>query len=384
MRFVHLVWLGLTRRRGRSVLTLVSVAAALMLFGLLASVYGVFTSVGKNAAAAHRLVTIARGSYMVGLPVGLYGQIEAVPGVRAASYVSGFYGTYQTLKQPVGGEAVGPDYFRVFPQYTLARAARRAYRNSQMAVLAGRMLAKRYHWTVGEQIPIRSPGFVRRNGSAVWTVRIAGLYTSKPRDMENAILMHWSYLDLGRAVHRGRVDAFLERIAHTRQAAEIARRIDALSANSSHQTKTQLSSVLAARMVRQVADVGLIVHAIMGAVFFTLVLLTGNAVAYAVRERTAEWAILKTVGFSGRAILALVLAESLGLLVIGALGGLLLADAVRFGVLLRHGVHLPLAPVAGAIWAQGVTLAVLVGIVVGALPALRAARLSVAAALRGV
>ena len=244
----------------------------------------------------------------------------------------------------VGGEAIGPGYFRVFPQYTVAPAAMRAYRNTQMAVLAGRMMERRYHWAVGQQIPIRAPGFLRRNGSDVWTFLIAAIYTSKPRAMENAIIMHWSYLDLGRDTHRGRVDAFLERIAHTRQAGLIAQRIDALSANSSHETKTQLSSSLAARTVRQVADLGLIVYGIMGAVFFTLVLLTGNAIAYAVRERTPEWAIMKTVGFSSRSILAVVLGESVLLLALGALAGLLLAHVVVVGVNLRHGPHVPLAP----------------------------------------
>ncbi len=384
MRFLHLVWAGLIRRKARVTLTAVSVGAAFLLFGLLASVNDAFKSVGENAAAAHRLVTLARSGYAAGLPVGLYGTIQAVPGVRAASYVSGFFGTYQTVQHPVGGEAIGPGYFRVFPQYTVAPAAVRAYRNTQMAVLAGRRMARRYHWTVGQQIPIRAPGFLRRNGSEVWTFRIAGIYTSKPRAMENAIIMHWRYLDLGRGTHRGRVDAFLERIAHTRQAALIGQRIDALSANSSHETKTQLSSALAARTVRQVADLGLIVYGIMGAVFFTLVLLTGNAMAYAVRERTPEWAIMKTVGFSSRAILAVVLGESVLVLAVGALAGLLLAHVVVVGVNLLPGPHVPLAPVAERIWAQGLALAVLVGLVAGALPAVRAARQSVTDGLRNL
>jgi putative ABC transport system permease protein len=378
------VWAGLTRRKARLTLTVVSVAAAFLLFGLLASVNAAFKSFGQNAAAAHRLVTLARDSYTFGLPVGLYGKIQTVPGVRAASYVSGFFGTYQTVKHPVGGEAIGPDYLRVFAQYTIAPAALRAFRKTQTAVLAGRLLARRYRWKVGQQIPIRSPGLPRRNGSDVWTFLIAGIYTSKPRLMENAMLMHWSYLDLGRAARRGRVDAFLERIAHTRQAGLVARRIDALSANSSHQTTTQLSSVLAARTVRQVADLGLIVYGVMGAVFFTLVLLTGNAIAYAVRERTPEWAIMKTVGFSSRAILAVVLGESVLLLALGALAGLLFAHAVVVGVNLRPGLHVPLAPVAELIWAQGLTLAVLVGLVAGALPAVRAARQSVTDGLRNL
>ena len=384
MRFLHLVWAGLIRRKARVTLTAVSVGAAFLLFGLLASVNDAFKSVGENAAAAHRLVTLARSGYAAGLPVGLYGTIQAVPGVRAASYVSGFFGTYQTVQHPVGGEAIGPGYFRVFPQYTVAPAAVRAYRNTQMAVLAGRRMARRYHWTVGQQIPIRAPGFLRRNGSEVWTFRIAGIYTSKPRAMENAIIMHWRYLDLGRGTHRGRVDAFLERIAHTRQAALIGQRIDALSANASHETKTQLSSALAARTVRQVADLGLIVYGIMGAVFFTLVLLTGNAMAYAVRERTPEWAIMKTVGFSSRAILAVVLGESVLVLAVGALAGLLLAHVVVVGVNLLPGPHVPLAPVAERIWAQGLALAVLVGLVAGALPAVRAARQSVTDGLRNL
>ncbi len=366
----------------RSALTVVAIAAAFVLFGLLASVNEAFNSVGRNAAAAHRLVTLPRGGYMFGLPVGLYGKLRAVRGVRAASYVSGFYGTYQARNHPVGGVAIGPGYFRVFPQYEVPPAAWRRYRRTRTAILAGRMMARRYHWKVGEQIPIEAPAFLRRNGSHVWTFLIVGIYTSNPRPMENSILMHWSYLDLGRLAHRGRVDAFLERIAHTRQASLIAGRIDALSENSSHQTRTQLSSTLAARKVRQVADLGLIVHAIMGAVFFTLVLLTGNAIAFGVRERTPEWAIMKTVGFRSRAILAIVLAESALTLGLGALAGLLLAKGVVVGMSLWHGPHVPLGPVAWLIWARGLTLAALVALAAGALPAVRAARQSVTDGLR--
>jgi putative ABC transport system permease protein len=383
VKYLHLVWTALLRRTTRTSLTLLSVAMAFLLFGLLTSVRYAFLRAGQDVAAAHRLVTISRTSYMVGLPLSLYRQILTVPGVEAATYFNPFGGTYQGPKNPVGGNATVRSYFTLFPQCKVPPAQWRNYESTRTGLLAGASLAARYHWKVGDLIPIEAPEFPQRNGSTVWTFLVSGIDTCDPKYMENAIILHWRYFDSARASQNGTARVYLEKIADAREANRISLAIDALSANSDHETITQTSSAIAAAQVRQLGNISLIVHAIMGAVAFTIILLTGNTISQGVRERIPELAILKTIGFSGRNILLLVLAESVLLLALGGIAGLALADAVVGVVHMLKGPHLPMAPIAWAIWLRGLGIMVLVGLVVGLLPALRAMRLRVVDALAG-
>lgn len=383
MKYLHLVWMALLRHTTRTALTLLSVAAAFLLFGLLASVRYAFLRAGQDVAAAHRLVTISKTSYMLGLPLSLYAQIRAVPGVEAATYFSPFGGTYQDPRNPVGGLATVRSYFKLFPQCKIPPAQWQDYENNRVGMLAGASLAARYHWKIGDLIPIEAKGTPRRNGSTVWRFVVSAIYSCDPSYMENAIIFHWAYFDSARASENGTVRVYLEKIADSREANRVALGIDALSANSDHETVTQTSSAIAAGQVRQLGNISLIVHAIMGAVAFTLILLTGNTISQGVRERIPELAILKTIGFSGRNILLLVLAESVLLLALGGIAGLALADMVVGVVHTLKGPHLPMAPIAWAIWLRGFGLMALVGLVVGALPAMRAMRLRVVDALAG-
>jgi putative ABC transport system permease protein len=367
----------------RTALTLLSVAMAFLLFGLLTSVRNAFLRAGQDVAAAHRLVTLSKTSYMIGLPLSLYAQIRAVPGVEAATYFNPFGGTYQDPKNGVGGPATVRSYFTLFPQYKVPPAELRDYENTRTGMLAGASLAARYHWKIGDLIPIDAKAYPRRNGSTIWRFVVSGIYTSDPKYMEKSFIFHWDYFNSAQASQNGTARVYLEKIADPREANRISLAIDALSANSDHETFTQTSSAIAAAQVRQLANISLIVHAIMGAVAFTLILLTGNTISQGVRERIPELAILKTIGFSGRDILLLVLAESVALLALGGIAGLALADAVVGVVHTLRGPHLPMAPIAWAIWLRGLGLMALVGLVVGLLPALRAMRLRVVDALAG-
>ena len=383
MKYLHLIWAALLRRTLRTALTLLSVTMAFLLFGLLTSVRYAFLQAGQDVAAAHRLVTLAKSSYMFRLPLSLYDSISAVPGVEAATYIGTFYGTYQDPKNHVGGVPTVSSYFKLFPELKIPPAQWSDYENTRTGALVGASLAARYHWKIGELIPIQTPDIPRRDGSTVWTFVVSGIFSSDPQYMENAIIFHFSYFDSDRASQNGTVAVYLEKIADPLQANRIALAIDALSANSDHNTKTQSSSAIAAGQVRQLGNISLIVHAIMGAVAFTLILLTGNTISQGVRERIPELAILKTIGFSGRNILLLVLAESVLLLALGGIAGLALADAVVGFVHTWKGPHVPMAPIGWAIWVRGLGLMALVGLVVGVLPALRAMRLRVVDALAG-
>jgi putative ABC transport system permease protein len=251
--------------------------------------------------------------------------------------------------------------------------------------VVGASLATRFHWKIGDQIPLQATIFPQKDGSNTWTFNLVGIYhiaDPSDRGREAAMFFHWKYFDEATQFGGGQAGWYIEKIAQPKDADHIAQAIDAISANSDHETKTQSEDSFQASLVSQFADIGLIVGSIMGAVFFTLVLLTGNTMAQAVRERIPELAILKTIGFSNRSVLALVLAESVLLLVLGGAAGLVLAQ-VTVSFIRTNLATIPMLPVGRTSWLEGVALMAVIGLLVGALPARRGMSLRIVDALAG-
>src|SRR5207342_1434557 len=197
----------------------------------------------------------------------------------------------------------------------------------------------------------------------------------KLRAQEKLLLFNWDYFDEARAFGGGNVGWYVVRVADPSASDRVAQAIDALSVNSDHETKTQSERAFQLAFVSQFGDIGLIVGAIMAAVFFTLILLTGNTMAQAVRERIPELAILKTIGFTSGSVLGLLLAEAVLLLLLGGVTGVLIAGMVADGLQLSIGITLPPIISSVAVWLRSLALMVLIGILVGALPAYRGLRL---------
>jgi putative ABC transport system permease protein len=385
MKYLHLIWSALFRRKTRTLFTLLSVLAAFLLFGLLNSVREAFANAGQSVAGASRMITISKVSFMVTLPKSLEMRLQAVPGVAAVSYANWFGGIYQDPKNFFPNEAVAPNFFDVYSEFDLPPAQLRAWQATRTGAVVGASLAKKFHWKIGDQIPLQATIFPQKGGSNTWTFNLVGIYhiaNPKEQGQENLMFFHWKYFDEATQFGGGNVGWYIERIAQPKDADRVAQAIDAISANSDHETKTQSEDAFRASFVSQFADIGLIVGSIMGAVFFTLVLLTGNTMAQAVRERIPELAILKTIGFSNRSVLALVLAESVLLLALGGAAGLLLADLVVSVIRARLGA-IPMLPVGMSSWLQGLGLMTLIGLLVGALPARRGMRLRIVDALAG-
>ncbi|HEY9131351.1 MAG TPA: FtsX-like permease family protein [Dyella sp.] len=385
MKYLHLIWAALFRSKTRTFLTLVSIIAAFLLFGMLDSVRSGFDQVGKNANGAQRLQTGAKLSFIQPLPQGLGAQIAQVPGVKAVAYANWFGGAYQDPHNQIFSFAVSDNYIDLFPEVEIQADARKKFMDSRTGVLIGEQLAKKYGWKVGDKIPLQSTIFPQRDGNKTWTVDIAGVMHAKDKSAgwyDQMILMHWKYFDDGTAYNNGQVGWYVSRVADVNQADRVAKAIDAISANSDHETRTQTEQAASASWMKQLADIGLIVGSIMGAVFFTLILLSGNTMMQAVRERTNELAVMKTIGFSSHSVLMMVLAESVLLLLLGGVIGLLLATFV-VGFMQQAMAQIPMASVAGGIWARGLLLMIVIGLLVGAIPAMRAMRLKIVDALAG-
>ena len=388
MKYFHLVWGALFRSKTRTAFTLLSVLAAFLLFGLLDSVRAAFANAGRNVGAVNRMVTFSKVSFTMSLPKSLLARIQAVPGVMEVTYANWFGGVYQDPKNFFPNEAVAENFLDLYPEWVLSPQERDAFRHTRTGAVVGQALADRFHWKIGDKIPLQATIFPRKDGSNGWDFDLVGIYhvrDQKQKGRENAFFFNWNYFDESTKFSSGgsAVGWYVLKVSDPNQADRVAQAVDALSADSDHETKTQSEQSFTVSFIKQFADMGLIVGAIMGAVFFTLVLLTGNTMAQAVRERIPELAVLKTIGFSNPSVLGLVLAESVLLLVLGGVVGIVLAGTVVDVTRAQMGPTIPLAPVDAATWLRAVGLMIAIGLVVGALPAIRGMRLRIVDALSG-
>ncbi|TBR11492.1 MAG: FtsX-like permease family protein [Lysobacter sp.] len=385
MKYLHLIWASLFRSKTRTLLTLLSVFVAFFLFGMLDAVRVAFNS-GGSVTGANRMVVASRLSITQMLPYSLDAQIKTIPGVRKSTFAAWFGGIYQDPKNFFPNFSVGPGYMDLYPEFKLAPAQRKAWEADRQGAIVGETLAKKFGWKVGDTIPLQATIFPTK-GSNAWSFKLDGIFRiddEKRKGQEQVLLFHWNYFDESNDYVKGRVGWYIIQLTDAGAANRVSKAIDALSANSDHETKTQTEEAFNQSFAKQIGDIGLIVTAIMGAVFFTLLLLTGNTMAQAVRERIPELAVLKTIGFSNVSVLWLVLGESLLLVAIGALLGLAFAPVVmQVAVKMSGGfIQLPgnLPPES---WMTGLVLMVAFGALSGLLPALRAMRLNIVDALAG-
>jgi putative ABC transport system permease protein len=386
MKYFHLIWAALFRRKTRTILTLVSIVAAFLLFGMLDAVRSSFDQAGATAGGAERLRVMSKLSFIQPLPQSLGAEIAQVQGVKSVAYGNWFGGAYQDPHNQIFTFAVSDNYLDQYPEVDVSPEDRKRFDTTRIGILVGEELAKTYNWKVGDQIPLQSNIFPQRDGSKTWVVNIAGIMHPKDPGVaawKKLILMHWKYFDESNPYNGGLVGWYVVRLSDVNLADQVIKAIDARNANSDHETRTVTEAALIASFVKQFADIGLIVGSIMGAVFFTLLLLTGNTMMQAVRERTSELAVLKTIGFSNGTVLALVLAESVLLLLLGGVIGVALATLLIPGVSQHSGGLLNLPNVGLDNWMLGVGLMVAIGLVIGALPAWRAMRLNIVDALAG-
>ncbi len=386
MRYLPLLWAQLFRKKTRTVLTVLSVLVAFLLFGLLEAVQVAFDS-GADAADAKRLLTTARYSIIEPLPMAYATRIERVPGVVGVAYADWFGAKYQNESNAFAVFAVDPArYLDMYREFEIAPAQREAFVKTRTGAVAGKRLVDRYGWKVGQKLPIASEIHAKNDGSLNWEFDLVGVCDAEDpavRANTEVVLINVAHFDEARQLGKGKTGWYIIRIADVDQAKAVSADIDRTFMNSPDETKTAPEKEFALGFARQIGDMGALVTRILIAVFFTILILTGNTIAQSIRERVPELAILKTLGFSDAAVTALVLGETALLFVIGA--GLGMLAAVSMLPVLNGatgGRFPPLFVETGTwLWAAGVALALTVA--VGLPPALRAHRLRIVDALAG-
>jgi len=384
MKFWPLLWSSLKRRKARTVFTLLSILVAFVLFAYLAAIKVAF-SAGVDVAGADRLLTTHKTSIIQPLPARYKDDIARVPGVALVTHASWFGGIYQDASKGFQGVFQAPivpeEYLAMYPEFKVDDAQKRAWIEDRQGVLVGSTTAKRYGWKVGDRIPVQATFWRKKDGGKVWEFNIRGIYTGGTGTDTTQFLFHYDYFDEARQLGQGIVGWYIVKIGDTTKTAEIGKAIDALFANSPAETKTVTEKALAQGFADQVGNIGAIIQWILAAVFFTLLLVTANTIAQSVRERTSELAVLKTIGFSDGRTLALVLAESGLLAILGGGAGLILGWMAISAGDPTHG-FLPFFYFPTKDIVLGVVIVLALGFVAGIVPALSAMRLSIVDALR--
>ena len=386
MKYLPLLWAGLFRRKTRTILTLASIIVAFLLFGLLQSVRVAFES-GAESADDKRLLTTARYSIIEPLPMAYLRRIEQVPGVVGVAYADWFGARYQNESNAFPVFAVDPRrYLAMYPEFTIDPGQLEAFAATRTGAVAGKRLVDRFGWTVGQKLPIASEIHARADGDLNWEFDLVGVIDAEDpavRGNTDMVLINVAYFDEARALGRGKTGWYVVRVEDSSQARAVSAEIDRIFANSPDETKTQPEKEFAVGFARQIGDIGLLVTRILAAVFFTILILTGNTMAQSLRERIPELAILKTLGFSDARVTLLVLAEAGLLLLIG--GGIGMGGAVAAMPVLNGatGGRFPPLFVTGTTWAVAAALVVGLALAVGLPPAYRARRLRIVEALAG-
>lgn len=381
MKFLPLVWRNLWRKKTRTVLTLLSIVVAFVLFGLLAAIKQALTG-GIDIAGADRLVVRHKVSIIQMLPETYQARMERIPGVAAAVHQTWFGGIYQDPKNFFMQCPVVPEEFmRMFPEFLLPPEQMKAWLATRTGAIVGRKSAERFHWKIGDKVPIMSPIWMRKT----WEFDIVGIFDGAQKNTDTtAMFFRYDYFDQVRKSQnwgKGLVGWYTIRVNDPAEAAEVARRVDAEFENSDAETKTEPEGAFVQAWASQVGDIALITSSILAAVLFTILLVAGNTMSQSVRERAGEWGLLKSLGFTPGRILALILGESFALAAGGGAAGLVAAKLIiargdpTGGML--PGFFLPTEA-----FLEGLGLCAGLGLATGLFPALQAMKLGAADALR--
>ena len=378
LKYLPLFASNLKRKPVRTGLTLASIVVAFMLFGLLKTLQGAL-ALGADLAGVDRLVTMHRMSLIQLFPRSYLNRIDAVEGVKSAvsfNWVGGIYDDEQVAFQSTDPER----FFEVYPEYVLPEEQRRDWAADRGSMIVGKAIAERYGWQLGDTVPIRSAFYQRTDGSSSWDLRIAGIFDATNGD-NSSVYFHWEFLN--QSIGEPNLIGFvILRVEDPAELREVASRIDGQFANSPAETKSDTERAFIQGFANQMGDIGAIVTAVVSAVFFTILLVAGNTMAQSVRERTSEFAVLKTLGFRSGGIVTMVLAESLVITALGGAIGIGLAMLFAGAMSAALQQYFPVIGLPPDAIVTGAVLVVVLAVLAALLPSLEAGRLKITEALR--
>jgi putative ABC transport system permease protein len=378
LKYLPLVWNGLWRKPARTIFTLLSIAVAYILFGILSGIDAGFAH-ALEVSRLDRLFTDSR--FGAPMPSSYADQIASVPGVSVVAPRSGLVGYFQDPKNFVYVLCADRRFFSLRPEITIKHEQIASLLSTRTGAAVSAEQAQKFGWKVGDKVPIQTTT-AQADGNQVWTFDIVAIIDDSTRRGGGGwFIANYSYLDEGRVTDKGTITRFLVRIRDPERGGQIGRQIDKLFANSSVATRTSSERSAAQSGVKFLGDVNFLTRAVLGAVFFMLLFLSGNTMLQSVRERIPEFGVLKALGFSDNTVLSFVVAESVLLCLLAASAGLLASKLIIpiASALLSDFVLLLQMPWKAML--LGLGLAFIVAVLSSLLPAWRVKQLSVVDAL---
>lgn len=386
MNDLYLIIKNLTRNKRRLILNSIAILVAFFLFGSLGALQGALND-SVSLTAEERLIVVNKVNFTQPLPKSYYNKINAIDGVDQATYASWFGAYYQEPQQFVTGIAVdAQSWLAVYPEYKLDDQARQRWFQNGRGMIVGKMLANHFGWKVGDLVPISSSIFTQTSGGHVWQMEISGIFSgADDRTYLNQLFFHHKYLSETVDMQmRDYLGWLVVDINDGVGAQTLADKIDAEFANSSFETESASEKQFNKAFLKQLGDIGLMITSLVSAAFFTILLIVGNTMALAIRERTGEIAVLKTLGFSSGRIFRMVLFESMSLALLGGMAGLILSNFAVNGISKVPDIQNMFGNLilTDAVITQSIVYMVALGIVTGFFPAFRALKLNTVEALK--
>jgi putative ABC transport system permease protein len=335
-------------------------------------------------AAADRLMVVNKINFTQPLPIAYINRVRAIGGVRQVTHFNWFGGYYQEPKNFLIVMAVEPEsYMQVYQdQINVAADARQAFIRERTGVLVGEAMLKKWGWKVGDRVPIMSNIFTQKNGSRTWDFTIVGaIVARKPNVDTNFMVLQYEYFNETQNLGRDLIGWMALNTSSPSQNDRVAKAIDQMFANSLYETSTDTEKAFNKAFAAQLGNIALIVALVVGAAFATILMIVGNTMVMAVRERTREIGVLKTLGFSGGRIVRLILGEAVLLALLGGLPGIALAALFAAAMETSVGNFIPGFAVTPGIALNAILLMLGFGLATGLIPAITGMRLSIAAAL---
>ncbi len=382
MKYFYLIWSSLKRKKLRTGLTMLSIMVAFLLFGYLTAIRQAFDA-GVEVAGADRLIVRHKVSLIQLLPQSYETKIENVEGVDNAVHATWFGGIYKEPKNFFAQMPIVPEeLFDMYPEYVISDEHKAAWLETRSGVLVGRGLMERFEWKLGDRIPINATIWAKKDGGRTWEFDLVAIYDGAEQGTDTSqFFIRYDFFDETRANGEGLVGWYTVRVSNPDRAAEVAAAIDLEFANSAQETKAEGEGAFVQGFANQIGNIYFIIMSIMSAVFFTILLVAGNTMAYTVRERTNELAVLKAIGFTDRGVLGLVLGESMVLTLVGGSIGLGLAWLlVSMGDPTNGSFPVFYLPTRDIF--IGLVLITAMAFAAGIIPALQAQKLQIADALR--
>ena len=383
MNDLLLVRKNLFRKKLRAGLMIASILIAFAIFGVLAAFERAFNA-GEDVAAADRLVVVNKINFTQPLPMAYFNRVRGIDGVRQVTHLNWFGGYFQDPKNFLLVFAVEPETYTALygDDFDFPADARRAFIGERTAALVGEAMAAKWGWKVGDHVPISSNIFSQKDGSRTWDFTIAGIFKSRGAQANtNFMVFQYEYFNETRSFLKDMIGWMALQTTSPLVNDKVAKAIDQMFANSSAETSTDTEKAFNKAFAAQLGNIALIVLLVVGAAFLTILMIVGNTMVMAVRERTREIAVLKTLGFTGGHLLRLVLGESVLLALLGGLPGLALAFLVTLLVRDQLANFVPGIALTPGIVLLGLVLMLGLGFATGLVPALNAFRLKIAVAL---